>query len=82
MSRRWHLAALVAVALGATPAMAQNTQRGAAVGGIIGAIAGGVIGDHNDEAGAGALIGGAVGAVTGASLVTPKIKSRLIRVLV
>lgn len=50
-------------------ALAQgNTQRGAAVGGITGAIAGGLIGDHNGEAGAGAAIGGVIGAVTGGLL--------------
>ena len=42
-----------------------NTQRGAAVGGLAGAIAGGLIGDNNGEAGAGAAIGGVIGAVTG-----------------
>jgi outer membrane lipoprotein SlyB len=42
-----------------------DTQRGVAVGGITGAIAGGLIGDHNGEAGAGAAIGGLIGAVTG-----------------
>jgi uncharacterized membrane protein len=46
-------------------AAAQNTQRGAAVGGVTGAIAGALIGDHNGEAGAGAAIGAAIGAVTG-----------------
>lgn len=45
-----------------------NTQRGAAVGGLTGAIAGGLIGDHNGEAGAGAAIGGVIGAVTGGLL--------------
>lgn len=45
-----------------------NTQRGATVGGLTGAIAGGLIGDHNGEAGAGAAIGGLIGAVTGGLL--------------
>ncbi len=50
-------------------ALAQaNQQRGATFGGIAGAIAGGLIGDHNDEAGAGAAIGGVVGAVAGGIL--------------
>lgn len=66
MSRKLQLVAFLAAALSATSGMAQNTQRGAAVGGIMGAIAGGIIGDHNDEAGAGAAIGGAIGVVTGA----------------
>lgn len=45
-----------------------NQQRGATLGGLAGAIAGGLIGDHNDEAGAGAAIGGVVGAVAGGIL--------------
>ncbi len=65
MFRKWRLAALLAATVVTSSASAQNTQRGAAVGGIVGAIAGGIIGDHNDKAGAGALIGGAVGAVAG-----------------
>ena len=43
-------------------------QRGATVGGIAGAVIGGLIGDHNNEAGAGAAIGGVVGAVAGGVL--------------
>ncbi|MGV3484043.1 MAG: glycine zipper domain-containing protein [Planctomycetaceae bacterium] len=50
------------------PAAAQNTQRGAILGGLGGAVVGGLIGDHNDKAGAGAAIGGAIGAVSGAVL--------------
>lgn len=45
-----------------------NTQRGATFGGITGAIAGAIIGDNNNEAGAGAAIGGAIGAVAGGIL--------------
>jgi uncharacterized protein YcfJ len=45
-----------------------DTQRGVAVGGLTGAIAGGLIGDNNGEAGAGAAIGGVIGAVTGGLL--------------
>lgn len=45
-----------------------NTQRGATLGGLAGAVAGGLIGDHNDEAGAGAGIGAVVGAVAGGLL--------------
>ena len=52
----------------AMPAQAQNTQRGAILGGLGGAVVGGLIGDHNDKAGAGAAIGGAIGAVSGAVL--------------
>jgi uncharacterized protein YcfJ len=49
-------------------ARAQNTQRGAILGGLGGAVVGALIGDHNDKAGAGAAIGGAIGAVSGAVL--------------
>lgn len=45
-----------------------NQQRGATLGGIAGAVAGGLIGDNNGEAGAGAAIGGVLGAVTGGIL--------------
>jgi hypothetical protein len=59
----------IALAAPAAPVMAQvNQQRGATFGGLAGAIAGGIIGDHNDEAGAGAAIGGVVGAVAGGIL--------------
>ena len=57
------------VTSGARPACAQaNTQRGATLGGLAGAVAGGLIGDNNGEAGAGAAIGGVIGAVTGGLL--------------
>lgn len=60
------LPAVLLFVLPAVTTQAQgNTQRGATFGGLAGAIAGGLIGDHNGEAGAGALIGGAVGAVAG-----------------
>jgi outer membrane lipoprotein SlyB len=61
------VAGWVAINWGAA-AQAQNTQRGAVLGGLGGAIAGAVIGDHNRNAGAGAAIGGAIGAVGGAVL--------------
>jgi uncharacterized protein YcfJ len=60
------LAAAVSFGVGAEPVAAQNTQRGAVIGGLGGAIAGALIGDHNDKAGAGAAIGGVIGAVGGA----------------
>lgn len=41
---------------------------GAGVGGVLGAVAGGVIGHQSHNTGAGMLIGGAVGAVTGAAV--------------
>jgi len=60
---------LCALILGPDSLMAQyHTDRGAALGGLAGALAGAGIGDHNGEAGAGALIGGAVGLVTGAAI--------------
>ncbi len=42
-----------------------NTRQGAAVGGVAGAVIGGIIGHQNDETPEGALIGGAVGAIAG-----------------
>ncbi len=42
-----------------------RTQGGATVGGVAGAVIGGIIGHQNDETPEGALIGGAVGAITG-----------------
>jgi hypothetical protein len=70
ISRRFLVLALCSVpgvisVPGVTALGQGNTQRGAAVGGLTGAIAGGLIGDHNGEAGAGAAIGGVIGAVTG-----------------
>ncbi|MGC6442927.1 MAG: glycine zipper domain-containing protein [Rubripirellula sp.] len=56
-----------------------NTQRGATVGGLTGAIAGGLIGDHNGNAGAGAVIGGMVGAVTGGLLGEAKDQQEWVR---
>ena len=53
---------------------AQNTQRGAVLGGLGGAVVGGLIGDHNHKAGAGAAIGGALGVVGGAVLGNAKDK--------
>ena len=48
------------------PLQAQSrTQNGATVGGLAGAVIGGIIGKQNDETPEGVLIGGAVGAITG-----------------
>ncbi|MFO0915382.1 MAG: glycine zipper domain-containing protein [Pirellulales bacterium] len=59
-------ASLLLVVAVAAPASAQNrTVDGAALGGVAGAIAGGIIGHQNDETPEGALIGGAVGAISG-----------------
>jgi len=50
----------------AVPASAQTYRgEGAALGGLAGAVVGGIIGHQNDEVPEGALIGGAVGAITG-----------------
>jgi len=54
-------------------------QRGATLGGLAGAVAGGLIGDHNGEAGAGAAIGGVVGAVAGGLLGNANDKERAYR---
>ena len=45
-----------------------NEGEGAATGGALGAIAGGVIGHQSHDTGAGMLIGGAVGALAGAAV--------------
>lgn len=42
-----------------------RTQNGATVGGLAGAVIGGIVGKQNDETPEGILIGGAVGAITG-----------------
>ena len=58
--------ALAAVFVPAQISFAQSrTQNGATVGGLAGAVIGGIIGKQNDETPEGILIGGAVGAVTG-----------------
>jgi hypothetical protein len=45
-----------------------NEGEGAATGGALGALAGGIIGHKSHDTGAGMLIGGALGAVTGAAV--------------
>jgi hypothetical protein len=45
-----------------------HRDRGAVVGGLLGAVTGGAIGEKNHETAAGAAIGAAVGAVTGAAI--------------
>src|SRR5208282_6711921 len=45
-----------------------NAGEGAATGGGLGALAGGIIGHQSHDTGAGMLIGGALGAVTGAAV--------------
>src|SRR5208283_4599395 len=45
-----------------------NAGEGAATGGALGMLAGGIIGHQSHDTGAGMLIGGAVGAVAGAAV--------------
>ncbi len=45
-----------------------NAGEGAATGGALGALAGGIIGHQSHDTGAGMVIGGALGAVTGAAV--------------
>lgn len=65
---RLAIAGLMLISLTQVSFAQNNTQRGATFGGITGAIAGAIIGDNNNEAGAGAAIGGALGAVAGGIL--------------
>src|SRR5271165_3617711 len=58
--------AIAAVFSGCNPY--NNEGEGAAAGGALGALAGGIIGHQSHDTGAGMLIGGAVGAVTGAAV--------------
>ncbi len=48
--------------------MGANTKKGAGVGGLLGSIAGGVIGHQSGHGVEGALIGGAVGAIGGGTI--------------
>lgn len=57
--------ALTVISLAAPSHGQTYTAEGATLGGVAGAIAGGIIGHQNDETPEGALIGGAVGAITG-----------------
>jgi hypothetical protein len=59
---------LIAVFAIPTSVRAQQAERGAALGGIGGALAGAAIGKNNGDTAAGALIGGAVGLFTGAAI--------------
>ncbi|RJP19746.1 MAG: OmpA family protein [Candidatus Abyssobacteria bacterium SURF_5] len=65
MDMKKGLIILAGVFLSASCADMQNWQKGAALGGAVGAGTGAVIGHQSDHAGEGALIGGAVGAVAG-----------------
>ncbi len=58
--------ALATVFVSTQSLLAQSrTQNGATVGGLAGAVIGGIVGKQNDEIPEGILIGGAVGAITG-----------------
>jgi hypothetical protein len=46
----------------------EHTGRGAALGGLTGAVAGAAIGENNGDAVPGAIIGGALGLITGAAI--------------
>ncbi len=58
--------AFIAVFSGCNPE--NNAGEGAAAGGALGMLAGGIIGHQSHSTGAGMLIGGALGAVTGAAV--------------
>ena len=68
MNRLIPAVTLLALIVPSTVFAQAQTKRGAAVGGLAGAVVGGLIGDKNNEAGAGAAIGGVLGAVTGGVL--------------
>lgn len=59
---------LIAVFVLPSFARAQQAERGAALGGIGGALAGAAVGKNNGDTAAGALIGGALGLFTGAAI--------------
>ena len=62
------LASCVCLMNGRLASAQSRTKDGATVGGIAGAVIGGIIGKQNDETPEGVLIGGAVGALTGGLL--------------
>ncbi len=69
MKRYFYLltvAVFIAAVSGCNPY--NNEGEGAATGGAVGALAGGIIGHQSHDTGAGMLIGGAVGAITGAAI--------------
>lgn len=71
--------ALLAIVCLSNAAVAQSrTGQGATLGGVAGAVVGGIIGHQNDETPEGILIGGAVGAVAGGLLgnARDKVESR------
>jgi len=56
----------VVVALAGCESMGSDTKKGVGIGGVLGAVAGGVVGNQSGHGVEGALIGGAVGAGAGA----------------
>lgn len=68
MKMRWFVVTLAAVLALPSFTRGQQAEKGAALGGIGGALAGAAIGKHNGDTAAGALIGGAVGLITGAAI--------------
>ena len=60
------MGAFILVSSGCNPY--NNAGEGAATGGALGMLAGGIIGHQSHDTGAGMLIGGALGAVTGAAV--------------
>lgn len=57
--------ALTSLALIGCESMGSNTKKGLGIGGVLGAVAGGVVGHQSGHGVEGALIGGAVGAGAG-----------------
>ncbi|TWT76695.1 hypothetical protein CA13_71920 [Planctomycetes bacterium CA13] len=76
---RWTVATTLVLGISANSYGQAGKQRGATLGGLTGAVAGALIGDHNGEAGAGAAIGGVVGAVAGGLLGNANDKENAIR---
>ena len=68
MKTRWLVSMLLVSVSVPQLAHAQNTETGAVLGGVGGALAGAAIGQHNHAGPAGALIGGAVGLITGSAI--------------
>jgi surface antigen len=68
MRIRWFVVLMMSVMALPSLARGQQTERGATIGGIGGALAGAAIGKNNGDTAAGALIGGAVGLITGAAI--------------
>jgi hypothetical protein len=74
MNQRLVLTLLLVVGVITSTQAQTHTTQGAALGGLAGAITGGIIGHQNDETPEGALIGGALGAITGGLLGNAKDK--------